>query len=92
MNKGVIVKRESTLLQIIDALSLARGFPRRLHGWQQQRDQNRNNENRDQHFDQGESAPDHSLTPREWTSARFYSRPRPATTTAAVRVAAWFGR
>jgi len=50
------VDREADLLQVVDALGPAGGLPCGLNGWQQQRDQHRDDRDDNQQFDQGEGA------------------------------------
>jgi len=47
---------QAQLLQVVDALSAACGLARRLHGGQQQADQDGDDGDDDQEVDQGEAA------------------------------------
>jgi hypothetical protein len=52
---NVIVLGQPDLFQVVAALRPAGRFPRRLHGWQQQRGQNGNYCNHYQKFDESEA-------------------------------------
>ena len=52
----VVVKRKTVLFQIVLALSAARGFSGLLDGWQQQRDENRDDRNDHQQLNEREAA------------------------------------
>jgi hypothetical protein len=54
------VDGQSELLEIVRTLRSAGSFSRRLHGRQQQGDQNRDNGNNHEKLDQRETASDHS--------------------------------
>ena len=51
----VVVHRQADLLEVVDALHAPGRLPRRLHGGQEQRDQDRDDRDHDQQFDQRES-------------------------------------
>jgi hypothetical protein len=53
----VVVQREADLFEVVLALRAPCGFPRLLHGRQQQRDQDRNDRDDDEQFDESEPAP-----------------------------------
>lgn len=55
MNVVVVVQGNSDLSQIVCALGAPCGFARRLHRWQQKRDQNANNRNYHEELYQGEA-------------------------------------
>jgi hypothetical protein len=55
VNIGVVVQGERDLAKIILALSATSGFPRLLHGGQQQRNQNRDNRDHHQQFNDREA-------------------------------------
>ena len=50
----VVVQGQADLLEVVDALDAAGGLARRLHGGQQQRDQDRDDRDDDQQLDQRE--------------------------------------
>ena len=53
----MIQQRQADLLDLALALVAVGRFPRRLHGRQQQRDEDADDGNHHQQFDKGESAP-----------------------------------
>ena len=55
----IVVQRQPKLLEIIAALGPPRGFASRLHRWQQQCDQDRDDRNDDQQFDERETSMRH---------------------------------
>jgi hypothetical protein len=55
MGAFVIVQSQADLFEVISALQASGGFAGRLHGWQQQADENTDDGDDDQKFDQGES-------------------------------------
>jgi hypothetical protein len=56
MHVGVVVHRQSDLLEMVAALGAAGRLPRLLHRRQQQRDEDADDGDHDQQFDQGKSA------------------------------------
>ena len=56
MNVVIIMQRQTDLLEIVDALRTTRRLSGRLHGWQQQRDQNGDDRDHHQEFNQRETA------------------------------------
>ena len=56
MDIVVVVQCQSDLLEVVFALRSASSFTSLLHGWQKQRDQNRDDGNDHQKFDECESA------------------------------------
>ena len=55
LRADVVVDGQADLLHVVDALGAAGRLAGRLHGWQEQRDQDGNDGDDDQQFDEGET-------------------------------------
>ena len=67
----VVVHGDPELLQVVDALGAAGGLAGRLHGGQQEADQDRDDRDHDQQLDQGES-PTARLLDDSWRLSRWF--------------------
>ncbi len=77
MHIVVVVKRDADLFEVVPALSTSSSFASRLNGWQQQRDQNRNDGDHDEQFDERKADASllHAVTLQTWLGGDSVTSP-----------------